>query len=152
MDAPPAAKFAPCLKFVPSESRYASSKGNPSFSAAVKFEVLGYNQSYKKNNAYCKKMLPMKSMTRRPSQNLPAALPKKVVSPLGESSCSRAAERAPVSEFESPKLYIAGNLHILLFLPTSALVTHPQMYPKFKSRRNRVHIALLRTMVWFLNS
>lgn len=83
-------------------------------------------------------MLPMKSMTRRPSQNLPEATPKKV-SPLGESSCSRAAERAPVSEFESPKLYIAGNLHILL--------TDPQMYPKFKSRRNRVHIALLRTMV-----
>lgn len=47
MDAPPAAKFAPCLKFVPSESRYASKKGNLSFSAAVrrivKFEVLGYN-------------------------------------------------------------------------------------------------------------
>lgn len=47
---------------------------------------------------------------RRPSQNLPEGCPKKV-SPLGEWSDANAADIAPVSEFESPKLYIAGNLH-----------------------------------------
>lgn len=31
---PLAAKFAPCLKFAPIESRYALKNGNPNFSAA----------------------------------------------------------------------------------------------------------------------
>ena len=53
--------------------------------------------------------LPIKSMTSCPSQNLPEGLPKKV-SPLGEGSRSYAADLPPVSEFESPKLNIAGKL------------------------------------------
>ena len=52
---------------------------------------------------------PIKSMTSCPSQNLPEGLPKKV-SPLGEGSRSYAADLPPVSEFESPKLNIAGKL------------------------------------------
>ena len=55
-------------------------------------------------------VLPMKSRTSRPSQNLPAGLPKKL-SPFGGRTSNSAADIAPVSEFESPKLYTAGNLH-----------------------------------------
>ena len=56
---------------------------------------------------YCS---PMKSTMRRPSEYLPAGIPKKV-SPLGGGACPNAAERPPVSEFESPKLKMAGNSH-----------------------------------------
>lgn len=51
-------------------------------------------------------------MTRRPSEKRPAGLWKKVI-PLGGGACSKAAEIAPVSELESPKLNIAGKLHCL---------------------------------------
>lgn len=52
----------------------------------------------------------MKSMMRRPSQALPAGCPKKV-SPFGDWISVNAEDIPPVSEFESPKLYIAGNPH-----------------------------------------
>ena len=52
----------------------------------------------------------MKSMMRRPSEYLPIGIPKKV-SPLGGGAGPKAAERPPVSEFESPKLKMAGNSH-----------------------------------------
>lgn len=52
----------------------------------------------------------MKSTIRRPSEYLPAGIPKKV-SPLGGGAGPNAEERPPVSEFESPKLKIAGKLH-----------------------------------------
>lgn len=54
----------------------------------------------------------MKSIKRRPSQRRPAGEWKKV-SPLGGGSAAspNMAVKAPVSEFESPKLNIAGNLH-----------------------------------------
>ena len=55
--------------------------------------------------------LPIKSMMRRPSQALPEGCPKKV-SPLGVWISDKAAEMPPVSEFESPKLYIAGKSHL----------------------------------------
>lgn len=48
-------------------------------------------------------MLPMKSIISRPSQTLPAGFRKKV-SPLGHWRGKMAADIAPVSEFESPKL------------------------------------------------
>lgn len=51
----------------------------------------------------------MKSMTRRPSLNRPAGEWKNV-SPLGEGAEPKAAEMPPVSEFESPKLNMAGKL------------------------------------------
>lgn len=49
----------------------------------------------------------MKSMIRRPSLALPAGLWKKV-SPHGAAIGKNAAAIPPVSELESPKLYIAG--------------------------------------------
>lgn len=52
--------------------------------------------------------LPIKSTIRRPSQALPEGCPKKVM-PLGDSITLNAADIPPVSEFESPKLYTAGN-------------------------------------------
>lgn len=52
--------------------------------------------------------VPMKSMTRRPSQYLPAGLPK-YVSPFGGGACPNTADRPPVSELESPKLNNAGK-------------------------------------------
>ena len=52
----------------------------------------------------------MKSMTRRPSQYLPAGEPGKVI-PWGGPAWPKAAERPPVSELESPKLKIAGKWH-----------------------------------------
>lgn len=45
---------------------------------------------------------------RRPSQALPEGCPKKVM-PLGDWITLNAADIPPVSEFESPKLYTAGN-------------------------------------------
>jgi hypothetical protein len=54
----------------------------------------------------------MKSITRRPSQKRPEECPKKL-SPLGRGTSDMAAEIAPVSEFESPKLYMAGNPQLL---------------------------------------
>lgn len=51
----------------------------------------------------------MKSMMRRPSENLPEGKPK-YVSPLGGFVGPNAAEKAPVSEFESPRLNTAGKL------------------------------------------
>lgn len=53
--------------------------------------------------------LPMKSITRRPSLNRPAGEWKNV-SPLGGGAGLKAAEMPPVSEFESPKLNMAGKL------------------------------------------
>lgn len=47
-------------------------------------------------------------MTRRPSEYLPAGAWKNVL-PFGGGACPNAAERPPVSEFESPKLKMAGN-------------------------------------------
>lgn len=52
--------------------------------------------------------LPMKSMIRRPSLSLPDGLLKNT-SPYGHRMGSKAAEMAPVSEFESPKLKITGK-------------------------------------------
>lgn len=52
--------------------------------------------------------LPKKSTMSRPSQYLPEGLPKKVI-PLGKGTRPNAADTAPVSEFESPKLKIAGK-------------------------------------------
>lgn len=50
----------------------------------------------------------MKSMIRRPSENLPEGIWKKV-SPYGELRGPKAAEKPPVSEFESPRAKIAGK-------------------------------------------
>lgn len=52
--------------------------------------------------------LPMKSMIRRPSLSLPDGLLKNT-SPYGHRMGSKAAEMAPVSEFESPKLKTTGK-------------------------------------------
>ena len=62
--------------------------------------------------------LPIKSMMSRPSQALPEGCPKKV-SPLGVWISDKAAEMPPVSEFESPKLYIAGKSHLRPPPPTT---------------------------------
>ena len=61
--------------------------------------------------------LPKKSVMSRPSQNLPEGWPKKV-SPLGVGTSFKAAdEMPPVSEFKSPKLYVAGKSHLRTPLP-----------------------------------
>jgi hypothetical protein len=54
----------------------------------------------------------MKSMRRRPSAYRPEGALKKV-SPLGKQtgSVNEVADKPPVSEFESPKLKMAGKLH-----------------------------------------
>ena len=57
-----------------------------------------------------KELVPIKSMIRRPSQYLPAG-PPKYDSPFGGGTWPYATERPPVSEFESPKLNIAGKSH-----------------------------------------
>ena len=54
----------------------------------------------------------MKSIMRRPSECLPADLPKNAT-PFGGGTSPMAAEIAPVSEFESPKLKTAGKLQLL---------------------------------------
>lgn len=59
--------------------------------------------------------VPMKSMTRRPSEARPAGLPKYVM-PNGPCCAGKAAQKPPVSELESPKLKTAGNLQVLLAL------------------------------------
>lgn len=51
-------------------------------------------------------------MIRRPSEYRPEGLPKKV-SPLGGGTRPKAAEAAPVSELESPKLNTAGKRQVL---------------------------------------
>lgn len=51
----------------------------------------------------------MKSMIRRPSQALPAGT-RKYVSPFGHGVGPIDTDRPPVSELESPKLKMAGNL------------------------------------------
>ena len=58
-------------------------------------------------------------MMSRPSQALPEGCPKKV-SPLGAWIFDKAAEMPPVSEFESPKLYIAGKSHLSTPPPPTA--------------------------------
>lgn len=50
----------------------------------------------------------MKSIVRRPSLSLPVGLWKKL-RPYGGLIGSKEADMPPVSEFESPKLYIAGK-------------------------------------------
>ena len=55
--------------------------------------------------------VPMKSITRRPSEYRPDGVWKNV-SPLGGGACPNAADKPPVSEFESPKLNMAGKLHL----------------------------------------
>ena len=50
----------------------------------------------------------MKSTIRRPSENLPAGIWKKV-SPYGEPRGPKAEEKPPVSEFESPRAKMAGK-------------------------------------------
>lgn len=57
--------------------------------------------------------VPMKSITRRPSEYRPAG-EWKYVSPLGGGACPNAADKPPVSEFESPKLKMAGNSHLVM--------------------------------------
>nr|GMD26443.1 nitrate transporter [Ipomoea batatas] len=57
--------------------------------------------------------LPMKSMMRRPSETRPEGFPKKVI-PFGGRTRAKAADELPVSEFESPKLKIAGMWQLLL--------------------------------------
>ena len=57
--------------------------------------------------------VPRKSITRRPSEYLPAG-EWKYVSPLGGGACPNAADKPPVSEFESPKLKMAGKLHLVM--------------------------------------
>lgn len=59
-------------------------------------------------------------MIRRPSQFLPAGFPKKD-SPFGGRISDNVADIAPVSEFESPKLYIAGKPHLSCDLPVAAV-------------------------------
>ena len=51
----------------------------------------------------------MKSMTRRPSEARPTGWRKKVW-PLGGAAWPNTADKPPVSEFESPKLKMAGKL------------------------------------------
>lgn len=53
----------------------------------------------------------MKSIKRRPSDTRPADLPKKDWPKKGGLPKNQAAN-APVSEFASPKLKIAGNLQV----------------------------------------
>ena len=60
-------------------------------------------------------MLPIKSIIRRPSQYRPAG-PWKKDSPWGGPACPNATDNPPVSEFESPKLNIAGNSQGVLLL------------------------------------
>lgn len=66
-------------------------------------------------------------MIKRPSQYLPDGV-WKYVSPLGGRACPNTAERPPVSEFESPKLKMAGKLHDDELIDMAALcittVTH----------------------------
>ena len=104
------AKFAPCLKFVPIESKYAFKYGNLRASPAMNHKAQKKHKElqylYKENMDD----LLMKSKIKRPLQALPEALPKKV-SPLGRVISLMAAERPPVSELESPKLKIARQLH-----------------------------------------
>lgn len=52
-------------------------------------------------------------MTRRPSEARPDGFLKYVI-PNGYLSAGKAAQKPPVSEFESPKLKIAGNEHFAL--------------------------------------
>lgn len=59
-----------------------------------------------------KAISPMKSSMTFPSQYLPEGLWKKE-SPFGERSLWNAADLPPVSEFESPKLNMAGKLQLL---------------------------------------
>lgn len=56
------------------------------------------------------KTVPIKSMSKRPSQYLPDGL-RKYVSPFGGGNCPSTADNPPVSEFELPKLKIAGKSH-----------------------------------------
>ena len=69
----------------------------------------------------------------RPSQPLPDGLPKNV-SPFGGGTAWKAADIHPVSEFESPKLYMAGKPQPLGAPPltptpicptTNATTSHP---------------------------
>lgn len=69
---------------------------------------------------------------RRPSQNLPDGCPKKD-SPFGGGTCVIAAEIPPVSEFESPKLYTAGNPHPFKLAPPIVAIG-PPMNAKMGSR------------------
>ena len=57
---------------------------------------------------------------RRPLQDLPERVPKKFW-PLGGCTHVNAADMAPVSEFESPKVNIAGYSH--LFPPAATITT-----------------------------
>ncbi|KAF1859867.1 hypothetical protein Lal_00028050 [Lupinus albus] len=63
-----------------------------------------------------------------PSEALPDRIPKKV-SPLGGFTPANAAYTAPVSEFESPKLYIAGYQHFL-FTPYTSINTRASQSPR----------------------
>ena len=72
-------------------------------------------------------MLPIKSTGRRPSPPLPAGLWKKL-SPFGVGTGPKAANPPPVSELESPKLYIAGKRQperLLTSLPPTPNPIHP---------------------------
>lgn len=95
---PAVAKLAPCVKLDPTESRYALKYGSPKLPA-------------------------IKSITRRPSQYRPAGA-RKYVSPWGGGACPNAADKPPVSEFESPKLNTAGNSQwVVVVLPNTELET-----------------------------
>lgn len=62
--------------------------------------------------------LPMKSITRRPSEYRPAGLWKNV-SPLGGGAWPQTADKPPVSEFESPKLNMAGKSQLVAVANTN---------------------------------
>lgn len=77
---------------------------------------------------------------RRPSQALPEGCPKKVM-PLGDWIASNAADIPPVSEFESPKLYTAGNRQLAESPPPPAaaptdVIGHPTK-PRKRSTNTR---------------
>lgn len=81
-------------------------------------------------------------MMSRPSHCLPEGWPKKV-SPFGEVTSSMAADLPPVSEFESPKLYIAGKSHGLEldFPPPITIVVKPSRFTH-KCKKMDAHSSL----------
>lgn len=130
------AKLAPCRKFAPRELRYALRYGSLSCSAE-KTKLFFFQETHSKTAALALSGkltgdvdIPMKSTMRRPSQSRPDGLRKKPL-PFGARMGSNAAEIPPVSEFESPKLYIAGKTHPV---EAPATTTHkPRTNPDAKT-------------------
>lgn len=82
-------------------------------------------------------------MMRRPSEARPEGCLKKVW-PYGDGISATAALQAPVSELESPKLYIAGNLHLCQPLPILAgIISATSVKTKRPDRENNLIDSIL---------